>query len=383
MPWSNQSGGSNGGGWKSGGGKGGGPWGQGGGSGGGGGQPPDLEEMLKRSQDRMKQVMGGGSGVPGWLMFLGAMAALLFVVWHAFFFQVRPNEQGIVMRFGAFHHWAEPGLQFRLPYPIEEVKLLEVTTTNQIEVGLRSAIYNGDRRMGRGGTQDVPEESLMLTGDENIVDIDFVVQWFIDRADHYLFNIQDPDQTVKDVAESAMREIIGKSKVGDVLAPGREPIEAAAKQLMQNTLDSYGAGVKISQVKIQQAQAPAEVRAAFDDVISAIQDRDRAQNEARAYSNKVIPEARGEAQGILQKAQAYKEQTVAEATGQTSRFNSVYEQYKKAPEITRKRMFLETMERVLGSADKIIIDSKGGQGVVPYLPLDQLQKPKKAEEGGN
>lgn len=382
MPWSNQSGGN--GGWKSGGGRGsGGPWGQGGGSG-GGGQPPDLEEMLRRSQDRMKQVMGGGGGVPGWLMFLGAMVAFLFIAWHAFFFQVRPNEQGIVMRFGAFYKWAEPGLQFRLPYPIEEVRLLEVTTTNQIEVGYRSQGYSGDRRMGRTGSGlDVPEESLMLTADENIVDIDFVVQWFIDRADHYLFNIQDPDQTVKDVAESAMREVIGKSKVGDVLAPGREPIEAAVRQLMQQILDSYGAGVKISQVKVQQAQAPTEVRAAFDDVIAAIQDRDRAQNEARAYANKVVPEARGEAQGILQKAQAYKEQTVADATGQTARFLSVYEQYKNAPDVTRKRIYLETMERVLGGSDKIILDSKSGQGVVPYLPLDQLQKPKKTEEGGN
>jgi modulator of FtsH protease HflK len=179
-----------------------------------------------------------------------------------------------------------------------------------------------------------------------------------------------------------MREVIGKSKVGDVLAPGREPIEIAVRTLMQQILDSYGAGVTIAQVKIAQAQAPAQVRDAFNDVVSAIQDRDRVQNEARGYANKVIPEARGESQRILQGAQAYKEQSIAEATGQTARFISVYEQYKKAPEVTRKRMFLETMEQVLGGSEKIIIDSKaGGQGVVPYLPLDQLNKKSKTGEG--
>jgi len=188
---------------------------------------------------------------------------------------------------------------------------------------------------------------------------------------------------VKDVAESAMREIIGKSKIGDVLAPGREPIEIAVKGLMQQTLDTYKAGVKITQVKIQQAQAPAQVRAAFEDVISALQDRDRAQNEARGYANKIIPEARGEAQRILQGAQGYKEQSIADATGQTARFISVYEQYKKAPEVTRKRMYLETMEGVMGGADKIIIDGKAGQGVVPYLPLDQLTGKNKPSEGAN
>lgn len=379
MPWSNQSGG--GGGWKGGGS--GGPWGQGGG-GGGGGQPPDLEEMLKRSQDRMKQAMQGGGGAPRWLIFFGAMLGLLFVAWHAFFFLVQPNQQGIVMRFGAYDRWEGAGLHFRLPYPIEEVRLLEVTTTNQIEVGMRTQVMGRDGIIRRGGSvTDMPEESLMLTADENIVDIDFVVQWYIDNAENYLFKIEDPDQTVKDVAESAMREVIGKSKVGDVLAPGRDAIEIAVKALMQETLNNYGAGVRISEIKIQQAQPPAEVRDAFNDVVSAIQDRDRAQNEARGYSNKVIPEARGEAQGILQKAQAYKEQAVAEATGQTSRFLSVYEQYKKAPEVTRKRMFLETMERVLGGSDKILLDSKSGSGVVPYLPLDQLVKPKKTEGEGN
>ena len=381
MPWSDQNGGG-GGGWKGGKGSGGGPWGQGG----GGNQPPDIEDMLKRSQDRMKQVMqgGGGGGVPGFLIFLAAAAAAALTAFYAFTFQVNPGEQGIVMRFGQFVRQEGAGLHFRWPYPVEEVLLPKVTKENIVEVGMRTQASQQESRFSTSAqTRDMPEESLMLTADENIVDIDFVVLWFIDDAEKYLFNIQNPDQTVKDVAESAMREIIGKSKIGDVLAPGREPIEIAVKALMQETLNSYKAGVKITQIKIQQAQAPAQVRASFEDVISALQDRDRAQNEARGYANKVIPEARGEAQRILQAAQGYKEQSIADATGQTARFLSVYEQYKKSPEVTRKRMYLETMEGVMGGADKIIIDSKSGQGVVPYLPLDQLTTKPKTTEGAN
>ncbi|MEQ1578552.1 MAG: FtsH protease activity modulator HflK [Hyphomicrobium sp.] len=380
MPWSKDNGGS-GGGWKGGGGGGGGPWGQGPG---GPNQPPDIEEMLKRSQDRMKQVMKGGSGVPGGLIFLGAALAAAVVGFYAFFFQVNPGEQGIVMRFGQFVRQEGAGLHFKWPPPFEEVQLLNVTNENIVEVGTRTQASQRNNRYSTPVTpRDMPEESLMLTSDENIVDIDFVVLWSIANAENYLFSIERPDDTVKDVAESAMREIIGRSKIGDVLAPGREPIEIAVKGLMQDVLDSYKSGVKINQIKIQQAQAPAQVRAAFEDVISAIQDRDRAQNEARGYANKVIPEARGEAQRILQAAQGYKEQSIADATGQTARFLSVYEQYKKAPDVTRKRMYLETMEGVMGSSDKIIIDSKAGNGVVPYLPLDQLNRKPKSAEGEN
>lgn len=379
MPWSDQNGG--GGGWKGGKGGGGGPWGQGPG---GGNQPPDIEDMLKRSQDRVKQVIKGGGGVPSGLIFLACALGLAVVSFYGFFFQVNPGEQGIVMRFGQFVRQEGAGLHFRWPPPFEEVIKLNVTNENIVEVGTRSQASQRENRYSTPvASRDVPEESLMLTSDENIVDIDFVVLWSIANAENYLFSIENPDQTVKDVAESAMREIIGKSKIGDVLAPGREPIEIAVKALMQQVLDDYKSGVKINQIKIQQAQAPAQVRAAFEDVISAIQDRDRAQNEARGYSNKVIPEARGEAQRILQAAQGYKEQSIADATGQTARFLSVYEQYKKAPDVTRKRMYLETMEGVMGSADKIIIDSKAGNGVVPYLPLDQLNRKPKTTEGEN
>ena len=376
MPWSNQSGGGsgNGGGWKGGGG-GGGPWGQGPGN-----QPPDLEEMLKRSQDRMKQVMHGG-GVPGPLAFLAAVAAAAVVAWYAFFFRVDPDELGVVMRFGEFVRQEPPGLHFRWPYPVEEVVRPKVTRQNIIEVGMRSATF--DRGFGGAGVQDVKEESLMLTGDENTVDIDFVVYWRIKNAEEYLFNIQNPDNTVKEVAESAMREVVGQSDIQPILTQARQKTEQAVLKLIQQTLDGYKAGIQIDQVTLQKVDPPSDVIDAFRDVQAARADKERLQNEAFAYANKVVPEARGEAERILQGAEGYKQQTVAEARGQTVRFLKVYDEYKKAPEVTRRRMFLETMERVLSGTDKVIIDSKSGQGVVPYLPLDQLQQRRQPAEGGN
>jgi membrane protease subunit HflK len=367
MPWSNQSGG---GGWKSGG-NGGGPWGQGP-SGGGGGQPPDLEEMLKRGQDKVKQVMHGG-GVPGPLLFLIAIVACAIIAWQAFTFRVNPDELGVVMRFGKFVEQYPPGLHFRLPYPIDEVRLPQVTRQNIIEVGVRTT---GGRV---GGTRDERAESLMLTGDENIVDIDFVVYWRIKDAAQYLFNIQNPDTTVKEVAESAMREVVGQSKIQPILTQERQKTEEAVQRLMQRTLDSYGAGIRIDQVQLQKVDPPAEVIDAFRDVQAARADMERLQNEAYGYANKVVPEARGDAERILQSAEGYRQQVVNDANGQTARFLQVYDQYKNAPEVTRQRMFLETMERELGGTDKIIVDGKSGQGVVPYLPLDKLQN-KSGEE---
>ncbi|MDQ8697937.1 FtsH protease activity modulator HflK [Hyphomicrobium sp. LHD-15] len=375
MPWSNQSGGGgNGGGWKGGGG-GGGPWGQGPGN-----QPPDLEEMLKRSQDRMKQVMHGG-GVPGPLAFLAAVVAAAVVGWYAFFFRVDPDELGVVMRFGEFVRQEPPGLHFRLPYPIEEVVRPKVTRQNITEIGMRSASF--ERGFGGAGIQDVKEESLMLTGDENTVDIDFVVYWRIKDAAQYLFNIQNPDNTVKEVSESAMREVVGQSNIQPILTEARQKTEAAVLQLIQQTLDTYQAGIQIDQVTLQKVDPPGDVIDAFRDVQAARADKERLQNEAFSYANKVVPEARGEAERILQAAEGFKQQTVAEAQGQTARFLKVYEEYKKAPDVTRKRIFLETMERVFGGTDKIIIDGKSGQGVVPYLPLDQLQQRRQPNEGGN
>ena len=388
MPWNNQSGGGGGGGgWKSGGGGGGGgggPWGQGPwgqNQGGPGQQQPDLEEILKRSQDRMKQVMRGGGGLPGPLMFLIVAAGLLAVAFYAFTFTVRPDEQGIVLRFGKYDRWVPPGLHYRLPYPVEEVLLPKVTRENSIEIGLRSI---GQR--GGVATRDVPEESLMLTGDENIVDVDFVVFWRIKTggpdakssqtgAEQYLFNIQNPEVTVKEVAESAMREVVGQNDIQPVLTGARQKTEAAVEDLMQKTLDAYGSGIQITRVQLQKVDPPGKVIDSFRDVQAARADQERLQNEARAYANKVVPEARGDAERILQGAQAYREQTVAEAVGQAARFQKVFDEYKKAPDVTRKRMFLETMERVLNGTDKIILDQSGqGTGVVPYLPLGELGK---------
>jgi len=371
MPWSNQSGG--GGGWKSGGGgNGGGPWGQGpwGQGGGSGGQQPDLEQILKRGQDKLKQFrqQGGAPGPLVWL--LGTFAGLCALIWYGFLFQVRPDELGVVMRFGQYVRQEPPGLHFRWPYPVEEVRLPKVLNVNRTEIGIRTG---GDFRRG-GGMQDVQNEGVMLTGDENIVDVAFVVQWDIKDAAAYLFNIQNPENTVKEVAESAMREIVGKSKVQDVLTEKRQDIERRVKDLVQRVLDSYGAGIRVNQLQMQRAEAPAPVVDAFRDVAAAAIDQKRIQNQAEAYANKVVPEARGEAQRILQEAQGYKEKAVAEATGEADRFLKVLDEYRKAPEVTRRRMYIETMERVLTGTDKIIIDGKGGQGVVPFLPLDQLQR---------
>lgn len=371
MPWSNQTGG---GGWKSGGGNGGGPWGQG--PGGGGGQQPDLEDMLKRSQDKMKRAMGGGGGggggFPGVLVFIAAIIGALVVAWYAFFFQVQPSQQGVVLRFGEHVRTEGEGLHFRYPYPIEQVYLVDTTTTRRVELGLRTI----ESYSGSATEQDVPEESLILTGDENIVDVDFVVQWVIKSVDGYLFNIQNPDSTVKEVAESVMREVVGKSNIVQ-LTEDRAKIEQDVLTLMQKTLDSYGAGVEVTSVEMKKADPPGKVIDAHRDVQAAKADQERLQNEAQAYANRIVPEARGAAERILQAAQGYRDQTVAEATGEAARFEKVYDEYRKAPDVTRKRIFLETMERVFKDTDKIILDGKGsGSGVVPYLPLNELTKPR-------
>jgi modulator of FtsH protease HflK len=365
MPWSNQSGGGRRGG-------GGGPWGQG--PSGGPHQQPDLEELLKRSREGLKQVIpGGGAGPPGMLVFLLALLFVGVVAYFAFFFMVKVDEVGVVLRLGKFDREVPSGLHFRLPYPIEEVRLAKITAQNIIEIGFEPT------RGGRGG-RDVPTESLMLTGDENIVVVGFVVRWRIKDAQQYLFNIQKPDETVKEVAESAMREVVGQSDIKPIITEARYQTEAAVQKLMQDVLNYYRAGITIEQVTMQKSEPPPQVIDAFRDVQAAQADKAKFQNEAFAYANKVVPEARGEAERIVLGAQGYQQQAVAEATGQTARFLKVYDEYKKAPEVTRKRLYLETMERVLGGAEKIILDSKAGQGVVPYLPLDQVQKRK---EGAN
>src|ERR1700692_1814032 len=362
MPWSNQGGGP----WGSGG-KG--PWGSGPQQ--SGPTPPDLEEFLRRSQDRLRTVLPGGNlGGKG----IGLIALAAIAIWgFSGFFRVDPDELGIVLRFGQYVRDAKPGLNYHLPYPVESALTPKVTRVNRIDIGMRAG---DDLRRGRA-SRDVPEESLMLTGDENIVDVDFSVFWLIkpDGAGDYLFNIQQPEGTVKAVAESAMREVIGRSEIQPILTGARATIETAVQELMQKTLDSYGAGIQVTQVQLQKVDPPAQVIDSFRDVQAARSDAERAQNEAQTYANRVVPEARGRAAQITQAAEAYREQTVAEATGQSSRFLKVYDEYKKAPDVTRERMYLETMERPFNGTAKIILDQGAQNGVVPYLPLNELTRP--------
>jgi len=314
-------------------------------------------------RDKLKHMLPGGTGLPRPLLVLITVAIAALIVFYAFAFSVDPDELGVVMLFGKPVRTEPPGLHFRLPYPIEEVRLPKVTRQNIIEIGMRSGEV-------MRGVRPVLEESLTLTGDENIVDINFVVFWRIKDAQKYLFNIQKPDVTVKEVAESAMRDIVGQSNIQPLLTSARQKTERAVHKLMQDVLDSYDAGVTIDQVQLQKVDPPTQVIDAFRDVQAARADKERLQNEAGSYANKVVPEARGEAERILQAARAYKEQAVAEATGQSARFLKIYEEYKKAPEVTRKRMYLETMERVLSGTNKIILDSKGRYGVLPHPSRD-------------
>jgi len=366
MPWSNQGGGGGGGPWGSGG-KG--PWGSG--SQPPGSTPPDLEEILRRGQDKLRRVLPGGNlGGKGFAVL--ALAAI--ALWgFSGFFRVEPDELGVVLRFGQVVREVQPGLNYHLPYPVESVLTPKALRVNKIDIGMRQ-VEDGRRSASR----EVPEESLMLTGDENIVDVNFSVLWKVKPTGvgEYLFNIQNPEGTVKAVAESAMREVVGRSEIQPILTGARQTVENAVQELMQKTLDHYGAGILVQQVQLQKVDPPAQVIDAFRDVQAARADLERAQNEAQTYANRVVPEARGNVAKITQAAEAYKSQTVAEATGQTSRFLKIYEQYKKAPEVTRERMYLETMERVLGGSNKIIIDSnQGAPGVVPYLPLNELGAP--------
>jgi modulator of FtsH protease HflK len=371
MPWSNQGGG------------GGGPWGSGGkgpwGSGPqspGGSTPPDLEEILRRGQDKLRRVLPGGNlGGKGFAL-LGLAAVALWG--FSGFFRVEPDELGVVLRFGQEVREVQPGLNYHLPYPIESVLTPKALRVNKIDIGMRQ-VEDGRR----SSTREVPEESLMLTGDENIVDVNFSVLWKVKPTGvgEYLFNIQNPEGTVKAVAESAMREVVGRSEIQPILTGARQTVENAVQELMQKTLDHYGAGILVQQVQLQKVDPPAQVIDAFRDVQAARADLERLQNEAQTYANRVVPEARGNVAKITQAAEAYKSQTVAEATGQTSRFLKIYEQYKKAPDVTRERMYLETMERVLGGSNKIVVDTgKNAQGVVPYLPLNEFGLPPRSPQ---
>jgi membrane protease subunit HflK len=343
----------------------GGPWGSGPNN--GGATPPDLEELLRRGQEGLRQILPSGFGGRGAaiLVLLTVLAWLL-----SGFYTVGPNEIGLNLIFGKYQGKTQAGLNYNLPNPVGSVIKLAVTDRNAIEIGFRDEAASG-RRRNAPQAPDAPEESLMLTGDENIADVKFRVIWQIDpvHPEDFAFNIFEPAITVKAVAESAMREIVGQSQIQKILTADRKLIEPASQQLMQKILDSYHSGVQVVQVLLLSVDPPAQVITAFRDVTAAQQDLQRLGNEADAYANRVVPEARGAAARILQEAEAYREQTVAEAQGQASRFTQIYEQYKRAPALTRERLYLETMERVLGGADKVILDEQHGGGVSPFVPL--------------
>ena len=354
-------------------GRGGSPWGTplGGGNGSGRGPvPPNIDEVIRNIQEKIKRFLPSGSTGGNKPLLFGLI--IVAIIWAlSGLYRVLPDEQGIVLRFGKFVSTTQPGLNYHFPYPIETVLTPKVTKVNRIDIGFRSG---SDTGFSSAGVADVPEESLMLTGDENIVNIDFSVFWVIKDAGKFLFKIQDPAATVKATAETAMREVIAKSKLQSILTEGRSQIEIETQEIAQSLLDEYESGIEITQVQTQKADPPDQVIDAFRDVQAARADMERAKNEAQAYQNDVIPRARGEAAKILQQAEAYKKQVVAKAEGEASRFLSIYNEYVQAKQVTQERMYLETMEKVLADVDKVIIDKNASAGVVPYLPLPELKK---------
>ena len=383
MPWQNQGGGGGGpwggggGGGPWGGGGGGGPWGGGGGGnqGGGGGwgggrgpggaQPPNIEEAVRRLQDWLRRRVPGGAGGRGGRIGILLVIVVLLAIWVlSGFYRVQTDEQGVVLRFGERIGTTTPGLNYHLPYPIETVETPKVTRVNRVEVGFRSA-----------------EEALMLTGDENIVDINFVVFWIIKDAGDYLFNVREPERSVKAASESVMREIVGQTPIAAALAEGRGQIEDKVKAGVQAILDNYRTGIEITNVQLLKADPPNQVVDAFRDVQRARADQERLRNEAEAYANDIIPRARGEAERLVQEAEAYKQEVVARSEGDAQRFTQVYTAFRAAKDVTTKRIYLETMEEIFSNAEKYVIDQGGGaSGVVPYLPLPEVQKRIKADE---
>lgn len=377
MSWSNQGGGGGGGPWGgggNGGGNGGSPWGQ---RPGGGGTPPDLEDVIRKGQDRVKRMIPGGFGGGKGLI---AVLLIAIVGWGLTgFYRVLPNQEGVVLRFGELNRTTGPGLHYHLPSPVESVLTPDVTRENRIEIGHR---LTGQRNARSGTKQDVPEESLMITGDENIVDIDFIVFWRINDASAFLFNLQNPEETVKMAAESVMRAIVGQTPIQQALTDGREAIEDQTRNELQGLVDEYKAGIDIRQVQLLDVDPPNQVIDAFNEVARAIQDKETVQNQAEAYRNDVVPRARGEAAQMMKEAEAYRAEVVNRATGDANRFNSVYQAYSVSKEVTTQRIYLETLEEVFSKVNKIVIDKNaGGSGVVPYLPLPEVQN--RAKKGDN
>ena len=337
---------------------------------------PNFEDAYKNAQKKLKGIFDGGGGGDNKRGIIFAAAGFLAFWLLSGFFIVDAKEQGVITRFGAYNRSVSPGLNYHIPYPIESLTKVPVTVVSRIEIGMRSSLSGRDGI----GERDVPEESLMLTGDENIVDINFEVQWKVGNAKDFLFSVRDPKDTVKDVAESAMREVIGKTPIANALAEGKFVIQQQAKDLLQKTLDNYQSGIEIVALQLRKVDPPAAVIDAFRDVQTARADRERARNEAETYRNDIIPRARGQAEQIIQDSEAYKQKVVAQATGEANRFLAVFEKYRVAKDVTKRRIYLETMEEILNGMDKIMVDTRAqGSGVVPYLPLPELNKGNKGK----
>lgn len=342
--------------------------GRGGGFGGGDNNidPADIERMVRAAEERLKNFMPGGSkGRLG----IGLLIGAVLLLWlSSGVYRVQENQIGVVLRFGEVSRTEQPGLRYHLPAPIEEALTPNVTFENRIEIGFRS----GERSMS-GADRDVPEESSMLTSDQNIVDLDFAVTWIIKDPQKFLFEIRDPENTVKKAAESAMREAIGQTEIQPALTEARDRIQRETKKLLQQILDDYSSGVEIVRVELLRVNPPAPVVDAFNDVQRAEADRERLSNEAEAYRNKIIPEARGESERIKNEALGYREQVVNAAKGDAERFSKVWQAYSASKDVTSQRMYLETMEKIMRGTKKVIIDSE--KGAMPYLPLQGLTTP--------
>ncbi|MDO9636428.1 MAG: FtsH protease activity modulator HflK, partial [Thiobacillus sp.] len=342
------------------------------------GGPPDLDELWRRVNQRLnglfgKKNTGGGSGgggdgfspegFPGGGNLVGLLAGVLALVWVASgFYIVDTGQRGMVLRFGQYVETTEPGPRWHFPWPIESREIVNVDQVRTVEIGYRNNVKS-----------KVLKESLMLTDDENIIDLQFAVQYILKDPVEFLFINRSPEDSALQIAETAMREIVGKNKMDFVLYEGRAEIAARAKQLMQDIHDRHKTGISISQVTLQNIQPPEQVQAAFDDAVKAGQDRERLKNEAEAYFNDVVPRARGLASRLQAEAEGYKLSVIANAEGEASRFTQILAEYQKAPQVTRQRLYLDTMQTVMNNTSKILVDQKGGNSLL-YLPLDKLQQ---------
>ncbi|MFZ2300545.1 MAG: FtsH protease activity modulator HflK [Gallionella sp.] len=343
----------------------------------GNGGPPDLEELLRKLNAKVAALMGGkggsgkgGSGQPGggapmkgFGGGLGMIAAIAALIWlGSGFYIVDASQRGVVLRFGKKVEVTESGPRWHLPFPVETVEIVNLSQVRTVEVGYRDNVKN-----------KMLKESLMLTDDENIIDIQFAVQYFLKDPGDYLFNNRMPDENVRQAAETAIREVVGKSKMDFVLYEGREQVAASATKLMQEILDRYKSGILISKLTMQNAQPPEQVQAAFDDAVKAGQDRERQKNEGQAYANDVVPRAKGTAARLIQESEGYKQSVIANAEGDASRFKQILVEYEKAPSVTRERMYIDMMQQVMGNISKVMIDQKNGNSLL-YLPLDKLME---------